>query len=157
MTPHQAPVLLVGVDGTLGSRDALEAASDLALATGARLLAVHVESTPAAIALGSAVATGALAEANDLAADAAHLDCELVLAARPVDWSFVTRRGDIVSELQRSAEENRAACIVVGRHGHRLVSRMVLGSVTGRLVHHAPIPVLVVPPRDRSVSAATSD
>lgn len=151
------PVLVVGVDGTAGSRHALEAAADLALATGARLCVVHVEAMPAAVALGTAGAVAALTEANEVAADAAHLDCELVLAAQPIDWSFETRQGDVAPELQRSAEEHDAAGIVVGRHGHRLVHRMVLGSVTDRLVHHAPVPVLVVPSRDRAAPGSAGD
>ncbi|MEW6476978.1 MAG: universal stress protein [Actinomycetota bacterium] len=38
--------------------------------------------------------------------------------------------------------------VVIGRHGHRCLVRLVLGSVTNRLVRHADRPVLVVPPAE---------
>ncbi len=139
-------VLVVGVDGSPGGRHALAAAADLGAATGARLVAVHVEHVPAAVYAAPTIATGALAVANDLAADHAHVDCELALAGHDIAWTFETRHGDPATELQRAGDDHDAACIVVGRHGHRLLARVLTGSVTDRLVHHAHRPVLVVPP-----------
>jgi nucleotide-binding universal stress UspA family protein len=74
------------------------------------------------------------------------LDCELVLAGHDIAWSFERRQGDAATELLRAADDHDATCVVVGRHGHRLITRVLMGSVTDRLVHHADRPVLVVPP-----------
>ncbi|MDP1818322.1 MAG: universal stress protein [Acidimicrobiales bacterium] len=140
------PVLIVGVDGSPAARHALGTAAKLAVASGACLVAVHVRQVPAIVYAAPVTGAGELAAANELAADHAHIDCELVLAGHDISWTFETRHGDAATELQRAADDHDAACIVVGRHGHRLVTRVLTGSVTGRLVHHAHRPVLVVPP-----------
>lgn len=139
------PVLLVGVDGTPASRHALAAAADLAATTGAVLIAVHVSRLPAAVHAAPITAAGELAAANDLAADHAHFDCELLLAGHDIPWTFETRQGDAATELQRAADDHDAACIVVGHHRHRLLSRVLMRSVTDRLLSRADRPVVVVP------------
>jgi nucleotide-binding universal stress UspA family protein len=53
------------------------------------------------------------------------------------------RIGDRITELARDA---RADLIVVGTRGHGALGSFVLGSVTQRLLHVAPCPVLAVPP-----------
>lgn len=46
--------------------------------------------------------------------------------------------------LLKAAEEWQADLIVIGSHGRGFWNRMLLGSVTDALVHHAPCSVLVV-------------
>jgi nucleotide-binding universal stress UspA family protein len=48
------------------------------------------------------------------------------------------------------AEASDANLIVVGTRGHSSVAGVVLGSVTQRLLHVAPCPVLAVPPAHES-------
>ena len=139
------PVLIVGVDGGAGARHALGVAADLAGATGAALVAVHVAQVPAAVHMASGSAAGALVSAIDLAADHAHFDCELILAARDVPWTFEARHGDTVTELLRAAEDHEACYIIVGRRRRVVVTRMLTRSVTDRLLHLAHRPVVVVP------------
>jgi nucleotide-binding universal stress UspA family protein len=49
------------------------------------------------------------------------------------------------AELEQAAGEQRADLIVVGSQGHTVVHRLLLGSVSTRLTHHAQRPVMVVP------------
>lgn len=140
------PVLIVGVDGSSAARKALWAAAELARATDASLVAVHVGDFPEALHVAPISGAGALQAATELAADAVHVDCELVLAGQDVPWTFEARRGDAAHELGRAAEDHDAACIVVGRHPHGLVTRVFGGSVADRLVRSAQRPVVVVPP-----------
>jgi nucleotide-binding universal stress UspA family protein len=140
-------VIVVGVDGTSGAAAALAATAQLATGTGTGVVAVHVAhlsaivaATPESLAVGEAVT------ANDELGDRCHIDCELALAGKGIAWTFELRHGDPASELSRAGDDHGAACIVVGRHGHRPIARLLLGSVTDRLVHHTNRPVLVVPP-----------
>lgn len=139
-------VLIVGVDGRPAARQALCAAAGMAVATGAALVAVHVAQVPAVVYAAPPSAAGALASANDLSADHAHFDCELTLAGHQLPWTFETRHGDAATELLRAADEHDAACIVIGARRRHLVTRILMRSVTERLLHLTHRPVVVVPP-----------
>jgi nucleotide-binding universal stress UspA family protein len=58
--------------------------------------------------------------------------------------------GDPAAEIRRVAEDEGFDVIVVGSHGSGFVKRVLLGSVSQHLLHHAPCPVLVVRTPDHS-------
>jgi universal stress protein A len=47
------------------------------------------------------------------------------------------------------ARKTRADLIVMSTHGHSILHDIVIGSVAERVIHRAPCPVLIVPPRGR--------
>ena len=55
--------------------------------------------------------------------------------------------GNVASEIVRVAEELPADMIVIGTHGRSGFDRLMLGSVTERILRRAPCPVLTVPRR----------
>jgi nucleotide-binding universal stress UspA family protein len=57
----------------------------------------------------------------------------------------VIEEGDAADEICREAAKLHADAIVVGSHGRTGLKRLFLGSVSERVVRHAPCPVLVVP------------
>lgn len=55
--------------------------------------------------------------------------------------------GSPESAIVERAEETVADLIVVGSHGYRAWERLLIGSVSDSVVHHAPCSVLVVRPK----------
>jgi nucleotide-binding universal stress UspA family protein len=47
------------------------------------------------------------------------------------------------AEIVKAARRNRCDLIVMASHGRRGISRLLLGSVTSKVLAHSPIPVLV--------------
>lgn len=60
----------------------------------------------------------------------------------------LVRRGDAAHEICELAAERDARAIVIGSRGHGGIKRAVLGSVSDRIVRHAPCTVVVTRPPD---------
>lgn len=60
-------------------------------------------------------------------------------------FSRVTKPGDVVEEILRTADERAAGLIVMPTEGRRGVLDALRGSVTEQVVRRAPCPVLAVP------------
>lgn len=67
-----------------------------------------------------------------------------ILDALGVAWRLEVRTGDPAVQLELGADENGAELVVVGARGHSVAHRLLLGSVSTRLLHHARRQVLVV-------------
>ena len=61
-------------------------------------------------------------------------------------------RGDPAGQVIQYAGEGDAALITISSHGRSGISRIVFGSVAGKVVRHAGIPVLVITPREKEES-----
>jgi nucleotide-binding universal stress UspA family protein len=135
--------IVVGVDGSDASAQAAAMAGRLALDLDAKLTVVFVRQLPA-------VAPSPFAMTMDL--DNYWSDQERLASSRAADvldglgaaWRLEVRTGDPAVQLERAAEENGADLVVVGARGHSVAHRLLLGSVSTRLLHHAHRPVLVV-------------
>jgi nucleotide-binding universal stress UspA family protein len=58
--------------------------------------------------------------------------------------------GEPSQEILGFARARSAGLLVAGSHGHSFVGRLLMGSVSTRLIRSAQIPVLVVPPSEPS-------
>lgn len=67
-----------------------------------------------------------------------------ILADDGVKATTVQAWGNPANEIIGAAEERNADLIVVGQRGRSAISRFIEGSVTDRVVRHAPCDVLVV-------------
>lgn len=77
---------------------------------------------------------------RDVARDAAAATA----AALDVGAQLAVVDGDPGDAICRYAAEHDADVIVVGSHGSGFVKRVLVGSVSHYVLHHAPCPVLVV-------------
>jgi nucleotide-binding universal stress UspA family protein len=142
--------ILVPTDGSAPSRKALRQAVQLAREQRARItgfyagprwqLPTYSEYVPETVLSPkqheAAVrkTAGRLLEAVKKAAAAARVRCrcEYTLGDYPH------------AEILRAARRNRCDLIVIASHGRRGISRLLLGSVTSKVLAESPIPVLVV-------------
>ena len=60
--------------------------------------------------------------------------------------------GRVADSIVEQAKRLRADLIVMGTHGRRGVTRVLLGSDADVVVRYSPVPVLLVPPRGRDKS-----
>jgi len=134
--------VVLGYDGSEGSKAALRVAVRVAHAFGAALSIVFgYEPTPvggeSADHRNALHAVGERAVAEAVAAAAAQdpsVELEqLVVPIRPVD------------SLLEAAKEREALAIVVGASGERPLVGAILGSVPHKLLYLSRVPVLVVP------------
>ncbi len=59
-------------------------------------------------------------------------------------------------ELLRLAKEREVDAIVMGSHGRGGFGRMILGSVSQRVIHDATVPVIIVPPHLEQAEEASA-
>ncbi|MEY9212612.1 universal stress protein [Thermobifida halotolerans] len=148
-----AGTVVVGVDGSEGSMNALDWAADAAAGRGATLRLVYAMSLPLVTTpLGGPIRTAPSQEVSDSAA--ALLDEALHRArARVPNLKAVTESSRVEPHhaLLKAAEE--ADLVVVGSRGLSGAKSLFLGSVAQRVASHAPCPVVVVPPTSQEPTA----
>jgi len=140
--------ILVPVDGSATSNLGLAEAIKLAKLTGARLLLLHAVDI-AAISLTPEAATAApglfdaMRDAGEQVVSKAKATVES--AGLTAETILVDTLSGRVSDLVvDQAKEWRADLIVIGTHGRRGVSRLLIGSDAEQIVRAAPVPVLLV-------------
>jgi nucleotide-binding universal stress UspA family protein len=147
--------IVVGVDGSDASREALRWGAEEARLRDARLVAVHAWSFIPAAPIGDpgmlAMPAGDLAGQLSAESEAATSALEAVVteALGPDPTIEIDRRvveGDAGEVLV--AEGATADLIVVGSHGRTGLKAALLGSVSRHVVDHAPCPVVVVKASD---------
>jgi nucleotide-binding universal stress UspA family protein len=147
--------LIVGMDDTGDSRNALARAAEWARAAGLRLVVVHVRHIPV-LAEMSPMTIGPATQNLDVIEAAARWAAEDVLQGTGVDWEFVVRSGDPAHELMAMAGDRPAMAIVVGGRPHRAALSGLAGSVGAALVHRFHGSVLVVRGGDQAWNPASA-
>jgi nucleotide-binding universal stress UspA family protein len=141
--------VVVGVDGSETSREALRWAADEALAHGSTLHVVHAWDVPP-IGAGIGKATGRrVAGATDGQREAAEQLLRDVVKEELeghalTDVRTSIGRGSAASVLLEAAQG--ADLLVVGSRGLGGFAGLLLGSVSSKMTHHAACPVVIVRP-----------
>ncbi len=135
--------IVVGYDGSEHGQRALERAAMIAQASGARLSIVSSAKISTLVrdpGGGAAPVDPAEAEAREKALAAARE----YMASQGMAADFVEGHGNPADVLLQEAEATSADLIVVGTRGLNAAQRLLLGSVSTNVLHHAPCDVLVV-------------
>jgi nucleotide-binding universal stress UspA family protein len=130
--------IVVGFDGSEHGRRALERAAALAK-TGATVTVVSAAPVTVLVRGGSAI-NPVDAEERDHALD----DARSILAGAGVEANYVEGSGDPADVIVQEAERGGADLIIIGTRGLNFAQRWLLGSVSTKVVQHAPCDVLVV-------------
>ncbi len=144
--------VILATDGTGHSEAAVEIIKNLALGDGDEVRVVSV--VDMAVPLAMDIYAGYLPSSTDIEA-AVKENTEKVLNVTKeqiagffsgIRISVTTEvlHGSPESRIVETAEEMGADLIVVGSHGYNRWERLLLGSVSDSVVHHAPCSVLVV-------------
>ena len=136
--------IVVGVDGSEESRRALRWAIDEARLRGARVVALRAWIYPALAAGGLIPATSDLVD--QLATTERKELADAVAEAAPggVEVEQVVVEDAAARALVEAAAG--ADLLVVGSRGHGGFTGLLLGSVSQQCAHHAPCPVVIIPP-----------
>ncbi len=139
--------IIVGVDGSGHSQRALEWAAREA---GTRQTSLTVLTVRQAIAgwTGAPVVyplTGGptLEDARELVQRETDKALEAIVGQRPAEVTVRVIDGFPADELLRAAED--AEMLVVGSRGVGGFARLLMGSVSSQVTHHAKCPVVVIP------------
>lgn len=137
--------IVVGVDGSATARRALEWAAAEAVQRDATLVVLHAWKIPP-LAYGAS-GYGTLADRDELARAAAEtlqnqLDrSDLPRLTQPPQSLIIEGpAGEAILDAAKDAE-----LIVVGSRGHGELTQLFIGSVSQHVLHHARVPVVVVP------------
>ena len=135
--------ILVPVDGSEGSAQAVALAGEVALATGCTLDILHVSYFDSK--------TDSLADSwlpDEVAGDVGNQQQEVLDKARAslpenLVADFHLRTGNPVEEILRFAHQQQDWLIVVGGRGLGAVEGFLMGSVSQQLLEESPVSVLV--------------
>ena len=139
------PRILVAIDETPAAAFALSHVVPYALDQGSRLTLVSVATSPPSFAAAAGVSPQQLAAQIENEA-ATHL--REVAATLPENLSVTTllRHGDPAEEILALLGEQPFDLLCMGARGRGRVTGALLGSVSTAVLHHSPIPVVVLHP-----------
>jgi nucleotide-binding universal stress UspA family protein len=150
----QMAEILVAVDGSDSSAEALRVGLDLARARGDSIVFVTAWRELRGD-FGLPYETIVAPDVVDVERDWAKETLAAALAQASdagVPADGVTRHGPPAHEIVTVARERGVRLIVMGSHGFGPVEGIVFGSVSHGVLRHAPCPVVVCPPPDRADS-----
>lgn len=142
MSPYHFNNVLVPVDGSDGSKKALDCALSLCRALEARLTAIAVEGKLPAFAATAGEVEEVKREKDDFFRRVLE-ESRSVAEDRGVEITTDLLPGHAAEVITHYARAHGCDLIVIGHRGHFL-GDYLLGSTADRVAHHAHCPVMVV-------------
>lgn len=143
--------LVVAVDGSETSINALKHAAELAGVNGARLTLVHVANPAEYMALApeflqhESYEAAAVAQGNEVL-DAAERTARELGVKNTVKHLLVANKGarEMAQDLVDYADENGADLLVLGTHGRTGLMHLLMGSFAETVMRQSHLPLLII-------------
>lgn len=143
--------LVVAVDGSETSINALKHAAELAGVNGARLTLVHVANPAEYMALApeflqhESYEAAAIAQGNEVL-DAAERTARELGVENIVKHLLVANKGarEMAQDLVDYADENGADLLVLGTHGRTGLMHLLMGSFAETVMRQSHLPLLII-------------
>lgn len=132
--------VLIATDGSKFSSAAEKKAIDFARSYGGELHVISVVDVPAELYAESSKTVDELISKAKGYVDSVKKDAE----SSGVKTQVIVREGEAYRIIADTARELDAGIIIMGSHGRTGLKRLLMGSVTEKVIGHAPCPVLVV-------------
>src|SRR3712207_4184283 len=137
--------IVLATDGSEDAAAATRAAVDLASRSGSELHVMHAfEFIPPREYMSVALRLHSLSDFSQQGQRLLDEQVEAIEAAGGVVSNAQLRMGSPVDQILNLSEELEAGLVVVGRRGLGGVKRLLMGSVSEAIIHHAHCPVLVL-------------
>lgn len=140
--------IIVPLDGSEFSEEALPYAVRLANTLGAKLLLVNVNELPPLVKDTPVREMRVVSQGESYLEDIADIiiDQNLGLHIEPNKVQTIAVYGDPNQEIAKTAQLEGACLVVMTTHGRGGVSRLILGSVATAVVKRASVPVILIKP-----------
>ncbi len=135
--------ILIATDGSPGARAAAGLGAEVAGWSGAEVVLMHAASLPAAMAIGVAGLPEVPGDYLETTTRYAFEQAAAVLDAAGVVHEDVVVDGDPADAIVREAERRGTDLVVMGHRGLGGLGRLLLGSVSERVLRRAKCSVLV--------------
>lgn len=136
--------ILVPVDFSRASQEAMRYAVLLAMKFGAKLTAAHIVLSPSVLSYAFPVDTDEL-EQNVIAQARKQLPEEIPAIYRErLNTQSIVKAGDIQDEILKIIDDEKVDLVVMGTRGRRNLGRFLLGSTTESLLRRVLVPILTV-------------
>jgi nucleotide-binding universal stress UspA family protein len=137
--------IVVAYDGSDHANKALSTAIELAKAFNSKLDVVEVVDTAALLGMGFApIPSDLIAQIYNKAQNDVEQAKKKVQEAGIKDVTSQVLEGDPATSIIEYASKNGADLIVIGSRGLSTFKRLILGSVSSKVVQESRVPVLVV-------------
>jgi len=140
--------ILVPVDGSPHSRRALEIACSISEKFEGQIYVLHVVPMISSPTPYGDVAADQPYLALEEAGEKILQDCKKFAKDLGCDVEILIARGDPAEQIINTAIESNVDLVVMGRRGIGGIKRLLLGSVSDKVVQHLDCPVLLVKQRD---------
>jgi nucleotide-binding universal stress UspA family protein len=138
----QMKTVLCATDFSDLSSEGVSYAVDIAEEMQAKLIICHVVDMTAMVVYGDAYVN--YLESQNASVAFAEEEITAMMAGHPVAWETCVRTGHTADEIAALVQEKDVDMAVVATHGRSGVKRLVLGSVTERLMRTLECPILVI-------------